>query len=356
MIDYKGKVAVITGAASGLGRGIAVACAARGMKLALADIQESMLKNVADELREKGSEVMALAANVAEVDDMERFAHHVYKHFGEAYFLFNNAGVLGKSSTLDATLKDWEWIIGVNLWGVIHGIRAFVPRMLESGKDGHVINISGHAGFLSSPGSSIYRMTKHAVVSLSESLYHELSISGSKIKVSVVSPAFIKTSIMEAEKKRPARLQNSCDQQLANPYEEAVLGFFNQYVQNGPEPEAVADVIFKGIDNQKFYIFSPSLSEDLITCQAIQQRLEDILAEKNPDNPFTGTSYKLNQAEVDNRGCDVTIIPDATTTMTKKSSHEILAMYSKDNITVMPTDEFLQLKKQPSEEGEDEKE
>lgn len=280
-MDYQGKVAVITEAASGLGLGLTRACALRGMKLALADINETRLGNIRKEISEQGFEVLAEIVDVSQVDDMERFACHVFKRFGEVSLLFNNAGVLGQSSMFDAMLKDWEWIIGVNMWGVIHGIRAFVPRMLDSGKDGHVINIAGLAGFLPMPGSSIYRMTKSAVISLSESLYHELSIAQTPIKVSVVSPAFIKTDILHAHKNRPINMQVGTGMPAQNPMEEAILAWISQQVESGPEPESIAEAIFSGIDQGKLYIFTPSLSEDPLTQQAIRHRMEAIIAEKN---------------------------------------------------------------------------
>ena len=272
-----------------MGLGIARACAARGMKLALADIQASELDRITREMQKEGSDILALTIDVADVDNMEWLAHRVYQRFGEVNYLFNNAGVLGKTSMLDAMLKDWEWIMGVNMWGVIHGIRAFVPRMMEGGKEGRVINIAGEAGYLSGPGLGIYRMTKHAVAALSESLHHELTIIGSNIKVSVVSPAFIKTSIMESEKTRPARLQNIARLSMDNPVEEAILRNFTEQVNNGPEPEAIAELIWAGIDSQKFYIFAPSLSEDLITRKAIQSRFDAIIAEDTPVNSLTAS-------------------------------------------------------------------
>lgn len=289
-MDHRGEVAVITGAASGLGLGIARACAAREMKLALADIQGSELNRIAKELQKEGLDVLALTTDVAEVDDVELLAHRVYQRFGEVRYLFNNAGVLGKTSMLDAMLKDWEWIIGVNMWGIIHGVRAFVPRMLDGGKEGRVVNIAGVAGFISGPGLGIYSMTKHAVVALSESLHHELAITGSKIKVSVVSPAFIKTGIMEAEKNRPSRLKSIAGFPVDNSAEETILGYFKHQVDNGPEPETIAEAIWAGIDNRKFYIFTPSLSEDLLTRKAIQHRYDAIITGNNPINPFSGTA------------------------------------------------------------------
>jgi len=282
-MNYTGKTAVITGAASGLGLGIARACGVRGMKLVLTDIDASKLYEVSRELSDSGLEVLALAANVAEVDDMERLAYRAFERFGAVHLLFNNAGVLGESSMLDAMLKDWEWIMGVNLWGVINSIRAFVPRMLESGQAGRVVNIAGTAGFISGPGAGIYRMTKQAVVSLSESLYHELALLNPQVRVSLVAPAFVKTDIMEAEKNRPPKLQCFARTAAVNPVEEAVLGFFHQQVAAAPEPEAVAEAIFSGIDHNKFYIFTPSLSQDQPSRVLLQNRWENIMEERNPE-------------------------------------------------------------------------
>ncbi|MEQ8176313.1 MAG: SDR family NAD(P)-dependent oxidoreductase [Syntrophomonadaceae bacterium] len=290
-MDYRGKVAVITGAASGLGLGLTRACAARGMKMALADINETGLGEVQKELSEHGLEILAEKVDVSQVDDVERFAYHTFKHFGQVNLLFNNAGILGKFSTLDAMLKDWEWVIGVNMWGVIHGIRAFVPRMLTSGKRGRIVNIAGSAGFISMPGSSIYRMTKSAVISLSESLYHEMAIAKTGIKVSVVSPAFINTDIIHSEKSRPADMQKTDPIPTTNPMEEAIFTWVKQQVESGPQPEIVAEDIFSGIDRGKLYIFTPSLSEDRDLQQAIRYRSESILFEKNPINPFSGIEY-----------------------------------------------------------------
>lgn len=285
-MDYKGQVAVITGAASGLGLGLARACAARGMKLALADINETKLTEVAEEMTKQGLELLAEVIDVSQADDIERFAFHTFKRFGQVELLFNNAGVFGNYSTFEATLKDWEWVIGVNMWGVVNSLRAFVPQMLTSGKNGHIINIAGLAGFLSMPGSSIYRMTKSAVVSLSESLYHEMALAKTAIKVSVVSPAFIKTDIINAERNRPVDMQNIKSMPATNSMEEATFDWVKQQVESGPEPDFVAEAIFSGIDQGKLYIFVPSLSEAPELRQAVRHRMEALLSEKNQINPL----------------------------------------------------------------------
>jgi len=290
-MNYKGKTAVITGAASGLGLGIARACAVRGMKLVLTDIDAPKLYEVSRELSDSGVEVLAQAANVAEVDDMERLAYLAFESFGAVHLLFNNAGVLGDSSMLDAMIKDWEWIMGVNLWGVINCIRAFVPRMLESGQTGRVVNIADAAGFLSGPGAGIYRMTKQAVVSLSESLYHELTLLPSKIGVSVVAPSFVKTGIMEGEKNRPVKMQCCARIPVANEMEESMRVFFTQQVEAAPEPEMVAEEIFAGIGEDKLYIFVPSMFQEPITRELIRQRMESIVSERNPDTFIPGAGY-----------------------------------------------------------------
>jgi len=281
-MDYKGKTAVITGAASGLGRGIARACATRGMKLVLADINGPRLHEVEQEFRKSGLEVLAQAANVAEADDMERLAYLAFERFGAVHLLFNNAGVLGESSMLDAMLRDWEWIMGVNLWGVINSIRAFVPRMQESGEAGRVVNIAGTAGFLAVPGAGIYRMTKQAVVSLSESLYHELDLRDPQIRVSVVEPYLVRTDIMTSGQSRPAGMQCYARTAVADPVQEPLLDFCRQQMAEVPEPEAVAEAIFSGLNQDRFYIFTPALSQHQPTHDLIQNRMESIMEKRKP--------------------------------------------------------------------------
>lgn len=281
-MDYTGKTAVITGAASGLGRGIARACAARSMKLVLADIDAPRLQEISQELSDSGLEVLALTTNVAEADEVERLAWRAFARFGAVHLLFNNAGVLGTSSLLDAMLRDWEWVMGVNLWGVINSIRAFVPRMLESGQAGWVVNIAGTAGFLTSPGVGIYRMTKQAVVSLSESLYHEMDRRDSKIKVSVVEPYLVRTDIMASEQNRPAEMQCYARIAVSNAVQEPLLDFCRQQLAGAPEPEAVAEAIFSGLSQDRFYIFTPALSQDQPFHDLIQNRTESIMEKRNP--------------------------------------------------------------------------
>src|SRR2546423_9022177 len=174
MKDFQGKVAVVTGAASGIGRGLAEKCVREGMKVVLADVEEKVLNQASAELKALSGDVLAVRTDVSKAGDVEALAQQAFDTYGAVHLLFNNAGVGGGSTLWESTLADWEWVLGVNLWGVIHGIRTFVPRMLEQHTEGHIINTASVAGLISSPGG-IYNVTKHGVIALSETLYHELT-------------------------------------------------------------------------------------------------------------------------------------------------------------------------------------
>ncbi|MFQ6123580.1 MAG: SDR family NAD(P)-dependent oxidoreductase [Candidatus Heimdallarchaeota archaeon] len=274
---FADKVAVITGAASGIGRAIADRCAKEGMKVVLADIEETALAIAENELKSKGATVLAVLTDVSKVKDIEMLAKKTLDAYGAVHLLFNNAGVIGGSTIWESTLADWEWIIGVNLWGVIHGVRVFVPLMLAQETEGHIVNTASVSGLVSGPGNGwgIYRVTKHGVVTLSETLYYELAERGAKLKVSVLCPAAVNTQIMEAERNRPVELHNT--EEKMNPKVEQFWQTIRREVQNGLPPQQVADVVFNAIQAEKFYIIIP-LEEK----QAIQKRMEDILQERNP--------------------------------------------------------------------------
>ena len=197
MKEFQGKVAVVTGAASGIGRALAERCAQEGMRVVLAGINEQTLMQASQELQAIGASVLAVQTDVSKAADVEALAQKAFDTYGAVHLLFNNAGVGAGISLWESTLADWEWTLGVNLWGVIYGIRAFVPRMLEQDTEGHIVNTASIAGLVSGPGLGIYRMTKHGVVTLSETLYHELALRGAKVKVSVLCPGFVNTRIMD---------------------------------------------------------------------------------------------------------------------------------------------------------------
>ena len=277
MKEFQGKVAVVTGAASGIGRALAERCAQEGMRVVLAGINEQTLMQASQELKAEGASVLAVQTDVAKAGDVEALAQKAFDTYGAVHLLFNNAGVGAGTMIWESTLADWEWTMDVNLWGVIHGIRAFVPRMLEQDTEGHIVNTASIAGLTSGPGLGIYKVTKHGVVTLSETLYHELALRGAKVKVSVLCPGFVNTRIMDGARNRPARLQNDPTEVKIGPESEALIQFMRQAVEAGMPAQQVADIAFQAIRDETFYILTHPESKE-----AIRVRMEDILQERNP--------------------------------------------------------------------------
>lgn len=285
MKEFKGKVAVITGAASGIGRGIAERCAQEGMKVVLADIEEKVLTQTEEEMKTAGAVVLAVLTDVSKASDIEALAQKTLHAFGTVHLLCNNAGVGGGTSIWESTLADWEWVIGVNLWGVIYGVRTFVPIMLEQDTEGHIVNTASVAGLVSYRGFGIYKVTKHGVVTLSETLYHELGQREAKIKVSVLCPGFVNTQIMDSVRNRPIALQNEPVKEPLSPEVEMRRQAWLQAVQEGMSPQQVADCVFQAIRDEKFYILpAPEWKSK------VQLRMEDILQERNPTDALAGTA------------------------------------------------------------------
>lgn len=270
MKDFKDKVAVITGAANGIGRGLAERCAQEGMKVVVADIVEKPLNQFEEELKAAGASVLAVLTDVSKASDMEALAGKTMDAFGAVHLLFNNAGVESIGDLLgpiwESSLSDWERIIGVNLWGIIHGCRVFVPLMLEQDTDCHIVNTASAGGLIASPFMGIYKTTKHGVVSLSETLYHQLAKRGAKVKVSVLCPGSVKTQILD-----------SPIPEDMSPADRERLQIFRQNVYEGMTPAEVTDCVFNAIQGNKFYIFT-----HLDTKAKVRIRMEDILEEHNP--------------------------------------------------------------------------
>ena len=206
MMEFKDKVAVITGAASGIGRALAERCAHEGMQVVLADVDGDALTTTEAALKAIGAPILAVVTDVSKAQDVESLAQRTLTAFGSVHLLCNNAGVWGGISAWDSSLADWEWILGVNLWGVIHGVHTFVPLMLAQGTAGHIVNTASMAGFITGRGPAVYRVSKHAVVALSEILYHQLAQRTAKVKVSVLCPGGVDTQILNAARNRPAYL------------------------------------------------------------------------------------------------------------------------------------------------------
>lgn len=277
MESYKGKTAVITGAASGIGRALADRCAREGMKVVLADVEVAALKNAEQELRAAGAEVLAVVTDVSKESDVQALARQTIDACGAVHLLFNNAGVGAGSLLWTSTVADWQWVMNVNLWGPIHAIRAFVPIMLGQQSDCYIVNTASRAGLETGPGLGIYRMTKHALVSMSETLSHELKMINSSVGVSVLCPGFVQTKICDAHRNRPAELCGLDDREMPSPMDTLLDQMMRSAVSNGMTPEEVADITFDAVQKRQFYILP-----DPETKQAAQLRMEDIVNERNP--------------------------------------------------------------------------
>src|SRR5713226_10703811 len=273
----EGKVAAVTGAASGLGRAMALAFAGQGMPVALADVDEPGLKSTLNEVRSRGVRAFAMRVDVSRYQEVESFCSKAIAQFGATHVVCNNAGVSPLGAVWENTLADWQWILGVNLWGVIHGVRAFVPRLLAQG-EGHVVNTASVAGLISPPGMGAYNVTKHAVVALSESLYHDLRSRGSAVGVSVLCPAYVPTGIADSERNRPREFQPGVKSKetLAK---EAML---KKAVASGRlSADDVARAVVQAVKEERFYILTHPRIKG-----AIAARMEDILQEHTPHNPM----------------------------------------------------------------------
>jgi NAD(P)-dependent dehydrogenase (short-subunit alcohol dehydrogenase family) len=267
------KVAVVTGAASGIGRALARAFAAEGMKVALADVEEAPLAEAARELEARGAAALAVPTDVTRASDVLRLAQRTLEAFGAVHVVCNNAGVFTGGTTWEAPLEDYEWLLGVNVWGVIHGIRSFVPLLLEQG-EGHVVNTASMAAVTTLPFTGIYHLTKHAVLALSESLYHELRARGARVGVTVLCPEMVATRIDASERNRPAALRREAPR---TPEGELVAGGIADAVKRGIPPEAIARRALAAIREDRFYV----LSDDAWRSMAAT-RCEDLKAGRNP--------------------------------------------------------------------------
>jgi NAD(P)-dependent dehydrogenase (short-subunit alcohol dehydrogenase family) len=277
MKEFKNKVAVITGAASGIGRAIAGRCSQEGMKVVLADIEQPALDQAEQELRATGATVLAVRTDVSKAGDVEALAQKSIAAFGAVHLLFNNAGVGAGSTVWDSSLADWQWVIGVNLWGVIYGVRVFIPIMLTQDTECHIVNTASIAGLLPYHPSAPYQVTKHAVVSLTEHLYHSLAEKHAKVKVSILCPGWVNTRIMDSERNRPVELQNRQVSETMDPEREVIIQEMRQAAKAGMSPQQVSDCVFKAIQAEQFYILTHSEFNPVI-----QKRMEDILHQRNP--------------------------------------------------------------------------
>jgi len=276
MRDLKGKVAVVTGAASGIGRAMAERFGREGMRIVLADIEEKALMETREAFLKAGVEAIAMTVDVSRSDQVEALAHRAFEKFGAAHIVCNNAGIGVGGFTWELSQAEWGWVLGVNLWGVVHGIRAFVPRMLAQG-EGHVINTASIAGLLSAPGMAPYCASKHAVVAISECLHHDLNlVAGGKVKVSVVCPAWVKTRIADSERNRPAALPPRSGSAAAQG--QVLEGLVRQAVAGGIPPAEVAEQVLQAVLADRFWVLTHPKTK-----RAVEKRMQGIVEGKSPE-------------------------------------------------------------------------
>lgn len=287
MQDFAGKVAVITGAASGIGRAIAEQCVALGVKTVLADVEQAALDQAGSHLQSRGGTVLCVRTDVSKRADIEALAGKAYDAFGQVHLLFNNAGIGAGGVAWEATWNDWEWAIGVNLWGVINGIKVFLPRMIAQQTECHVVNTSSGAGLIAGAGSAPYVTTKHAVVALSENLYLGLAQRKSPIKVSVLCPGTTRTNIAFCDRNRPEDLRNPPESMT--PERQAGLAALKSILEKSTPSEKVAEDVFEAIRKEQFYVLT-----DPRWMEMIQMRVERLLKFENPLDPTPAVIKLLN--------------------------------------------------------------
>ena len=278
MKEFRDKVAVVTGAASGIGKAIAERSVREGMKVVIADIEDEALRRATSELTALGGTVVAIKTDVSRRGDVEALAQKALDTFGAVHLLVNNAGVGAGISPWEATWNDWEWVIGVNLWGVINGIKVFTPLMLAQNTACHIVNTASVAGLVVGGSNAPYSVTKHGVVALSEGLYLTLEERKALVKVSVLCPGFVDTNIMNAERNRPVGLQNQ--RMEISPELQARIDFMRAVIKGGLSPLEVADQVFEAIREERFYIVT-----DQEWMQVVRQRVDNLVRLENPVSP-----------------------------------------------------------------------
>ena len=281
--DFNGKTAVLTGAGSGFGLECARIAAKRGMNVVLIDVQQDALDAADLEITALGAQTLAFKLDVASAYQMDAMGKSVFERFGAPHLVFNNAGVGSGGLIWESTLKDWEWVLGVNVMGVVHGLRIFTPMMLEAANAdpawrGHIVNTASMAGLLNAPNMGVYNVSKHAVVSLSETLYQDLQLVTDQIGASVLCPFFVATGIAQSHRNRPSELK------AGKPTKSQLIGqaMTGKAVDSGKVSAAdVAQLVFDAVATQQLYIYSHPKA-----IKSVQTRMEDVLQARNPTNPF----------------------------------------------------------------------
>src|SRR5262245_20446131 len=285
MKDVHGKVAVVTGAASGIGRGMCEAFVEAGMRVVLADVERQALERTSATLRDAGADVHAVVTDVSKPDQVQALADETLRHFGAVHVVCNNAGVGTETMpSWSGTLDDWNWILGVNLMGVIYGVRTFIPILINQGEGGHIVNTASLAGLVSG-GGTLYAVTKFGVVALSEGVYIELKQGGYRPSISVLCPGFVNTNILASVRNRPAELSDTAPP-MTGPIADVFRDWFTEQLKQGMSPRKVGDLVLAAIREDRFYILThPDWNSQ------IEHRMKTILAGENP-NPLPPPGFE----------------------------------------------------------------
>ena len=289
--NFKGKTAVLTGAGSGFGLECARIAANLGMNVVMVDVQQDALDKASSEISAtaatNGGQVLSFRLDISKVDEVEAMANKVFQTLGAPHFVFNNAGVGAGGLIWETSAKDWDWVLGVNLMGVVHGVRLFTPMMLDAAKkdptyQGHIVNTASMAGLLNAPNMGVYNVSKHAVVSLTETLYQDLRLVTDQISASVLCPFFVPTGISQSHRNKPSSMHDS----NGKPTKSQLIGqaMSDKAVSSGKISAAeVAQKVFDAIAADQFYIYSHPKA-----LASVQTRMEDVVMLRNPTDPFAG--------------------------------------------------------------------
>ena len=278
MREFEGKIAVVTGAASGMGRAFAERFARAGMHVVLADIEEEALKTAVRELEQEEHRVIGVVTNTMSRDSMQALARRAIDEFGKVHIVCNNAGVTsrgdagaaGRRGVWEIPQSDWDWLVGVNFWGVLYGLQVFIPHMLEHGEEGHIVNTASLAGLI--PGGGAYGVTKHGVLALSEGLYRDLKARDARIGASVLCPGFVNTGIFKAERNRPEEFASGLPESNAG-----ARSNIDSVLQHAKQPAEIAEIVFEAIQSDRFYILPHPAWDEIV-----RSRVEHVLAREAP--------------------------------------------------------------------------
>ena len=293
MKDFAGKVAVITGAASGIGRALTERCLAEGMHVVMVDIESTVLSSVATQLQAStNNKVLPVVADVSQEAALQNVLDETLKNFDAVHLLFNNAGVGGGGNSWTATQKDWDWVVGVNLWSVIHGLRLFIPQMISQNEPCHIVNTASVAGLLGGTTNALYSVTKHGVVALTENLFVDLQNENTQIGCSVLCPGFVNTKIYDSGRNRPDALKDSTVPVVISAEDKERIAMFQKILREGQQPADVAEAVFDAIRSDRLYILTHDHFDDMI-----KQRADNIT---KGNNPSVGSEGLAQLAKPDN--------------------------------------------------------